>query len=95
MPKLPKSWLPKPTRDERHAEIMAEANKIIKKAMIDNEIKHQQEVGALVGLDKHTTSRKFNGKTPWTYKELLTLIEELKIPPKDVLAMLGMKKGVA
>lgn len=87
---MPRGWRPKQTEEERLAAVMADTATIIRTAMAQQDIRHMQDLAALIGMKRETLYKKFE-RNYWTQKDLCKIIAALKIPAGDAVKMLGVK----
>ncbi len=92
MPKLPKSWRPEPTKEEVFRDTWAATNKIIRKAMIDRDVRHDKDLAEQIGLSKDLFSKRMTMKVPWSYQDLCLVVSALNIPGEDAMRMLGVRR---
>lgn len=64
-------------------------NRIVQHAMIDRGIRTQSQLAELLGMNRASVNKRFNGSVDWTVPETIRLIELLKILPEDVARMMG------
>lgn len=64
-------------------------NRIVQHAMIDRGIRTQSQLAELLGMNRASVNKRFNGSVDWTVPETIRLIEILKILPEDVARMMG------
>ena len=66
MPKLPKNLRPEPTKEEVFRETWAATNRIIRKAMIDRDVRHDKDLAEQIGLSRDLFSKRMTMKVPWS-----------------------------
>ena len=88
---MPRGWSPKLTDQQRFESVETETAKIIKKYMIEREIKTVLDLAPKVGICYKTLANKMNNGG-WTQKDLFRIIDVLKIQPEDSVVLLGFKK---
>ena len=84
-----RGWRPPPTEAERLAAVERETTRIIKTAMILNDIKYDIELADKVGICRATLSAKFR-RGAWTQEDLCKIVAALKIPADDAMRMIGI-----
>lgn len=89
---MPRGWRPPQTEAERFKGIEMETSKIIRKYMIDRDIKTMLDLAAMVNICYSTFAYRIN-RGGWTQKDLFKIIEVLKITPEDAVVLLGLKKA--
>ena len=65
--------------------------KIIRKAMIDRNMRYGKDVAELVKMNRNTFSYKMRSGS-WSQMDLMLLVSALKIPADDALQLLGVRK---
>lgn len=89
---MPRGWRPPQTEAERFKGIEMETSKIIRKYMIERDIKTVLDLAPQVCICYSTLKCKMNNGG-WTQKDLFKIIEVLKITPEDAVVLLGLKKA--
>lgn len=65
--------------------------KIIRKAMIDRNMRYGKDVADLVKMNRNTFAYKMRAGS-WSQMDLMLLVAALKIPADDALQLLGVRK---
>jgi len=87
---MPRVKLQKPTEAERLAAIATETSKIVRLAMIRQDVRYLIDLAPLIGIDYRTLSAKLKSGS-WTQRDLCRLVSALHIPPEEAVRMLGVR----
>lgn len=87
---MPKVKLQKPSEEERLAAIATETSKIVRLAMVRQDIPYLIDLAGMIGMANATLSAKLKTGS-WTQKDLCKLITTLRIPPEEAVRMLGVR----
>ena len=88
MPRVNLGKDPLELQRERLADTTA---KIIKKAMIERNMRYGKDVADLVKMNRNTFASKMRAGS-WSQMDLMLLVSALKIPADDALQLLGVRK---
>ncbi len=86
---MPRVKLQRPTEAQRLESIAAETSKVIRLAMVRQDIPYVIDLAGMVGMANATLAAKLKTGS-WTQKDLCKLIAVLRIPPEEALKMLGV-----
>lgn len=87
---MPRVKLQKQSETERLNSIAAETGRIIRMAMIRQEIPYMIDLAGMISMANATLAAKLKSGS-WTQKDLCKLVSVLKIPPEDAVKMLGVR----
>lgn len=87
---MPRVKLQKPSEAERLDSIAAETGKIVRTAMVRQEIPYVIDLANMLGMANATLGAKLKNGS-WTQKDLCRLVSVLKIPPEEAVRMLGVR----
>lgn len=87
---MPRVKMQRPTEAERLESIAAETSRIVRLAMVRQDIPYVIDLAGMLGMANATLGAKLKNGS-WTQKDLCRLVSALKIPPEQAVRMLGLQ----
>ncbi len=86
---MPRVKRQKLSEEERLTAIAAETSKIVRLAMVRQDIPFLIDLAGMIGIANATLSAKLKTGS-WTRKDICKLVSVLRIPPEGAARMLGV-----
>lgn len=86
---MPRVKMQKLSEEERLTAIAAETSKIVRLAMVRQDIPFLIDLAGMIGIANATLSAKLKTGS-WMRKDICKLVSVLRIPPEEAARMLGV-----